>query len=31
MLSPSLLEQLGKFGVELYLDTYCSGESASDT
>lgn len=26
--SPSLLEELGGFGVELFLDTYCSGESA---
>jgi len=29
--SPSLLAELGDFGVELFLDTYCSGESASDT
>src|SRR5438552_982902 len=28
--SPSLLKELGDFGVELFLDTYCSGESASD-
>jgi len=28
-LPPSLLEQLGAFGVELFLDTYCSQGSAS--
>jgi hypothetical protein len=28
-LSPSLLEALGDFGVELFLDTYCSEDSAS--
>ena len=29
-LSPSMLEKLGEFGVELFLDTYCSdGDSAS--
>lgn len=28
-LSPSMLEQLGKFGVELFLDTYCSEDSDS--
>jgi hypothetical protein len=30
-LSPSLLEKLGEFGAELFLDTYCSDESASRT
>jgi hypothetical protein len=24
--APSLLKELGDFGVELFLDTYCSGE-----
>jgi Domain of unknown function (DUF4279) len=28
-LSPSLLEELGDFGVELFLDTYSSQDSAS--
>ena len=28
-LSPSLLEELSDFGVELFLDTYCSEDSAS--
>jgi len=28
-LSPSLLEELADFGVELFLDTYYSGKSAS--
>jgi hypothetical protein len=28
-LSPSMLEKLGEFGVELFLDTYCSENSAS--
>jgi hypothetical protein len=27
--SPSLLEELGDFGVELFLDTYHSAESVS--
>jgi hypothetical protein len=27
-LSSSLLEQLGDFGVELFIDTYCSGSGA---
>jgi len=30
-LSPSLLEELGDFGIELFLDTYCSEDSASST
>jgi hypothetical protein len=30
-LSPSLLEQLSDFGIELFLDTYSSDESASGT
>jgi len=30
-LSPSMLERLGEFGVELFLDTYCSEDSASGT
>jgi hypothetical protein len=28
-LSPSMLEQLGEFGVELFLDTYCSDDTPS--
>jgi hypothetical protein len=29
-LSPSLLEQLGDSGIELFLDTYCSGDPDSE-
>jgi hypothetical protein len=29
-LSPSLLEQLGDFGIELFLDTHCSGDPDSE-
>lgn len=28
-LSPSMLEKLGEFGVELFLDTHCTEDSAS--
>jgi hypothetical protein len=30
-LSPALLERLGEFGIELFLDTYCCDEPSTRT